>query len=223
MSEKPVGWVDPNVVEGPGKEFLKVEGGKTARVKLLALPTYARVHFIPDIGFVRSFSEHNEETGEIIKAGVDVELLGKDPQVTYMAPVLVYDTDAAGNVLAASPKDAGFRIMLWTYYTPTQRQIFKLACEWGGDELMGKDLLIEGIKRGQYVNLNVSVAAKDSFASKVGMADRVEKLWKVYRYRDIDKFIARTMTEEEFREAIGSPLDASAPKSAANPTQKVKR
>jgi hypothetical protein len=215
-------WIDPTKVEGPSKEFYKVEAGKTARAFLLDRPVFARVHFITGTGFVRTLSEYDDETGKRLTDGVDIELMGKEPQVVYMAPIVVFDTDSKGSIGSRKPANVPFKIYLWSYYKSTQQQIFDLVSEWG-PEFETKDLLIAGVKSGRYVNTDVQVAAKNTLTQAPGLKEAIEQARGVYQYKDIERWIARTLTEDEFRQALNvadAPATQSPPASAASKIKK---
>jgi len=204
-------WADPRNLGISDRTFFKAEDGKTRRIHLMGDPVRAHVQWIDGIGHIHSFCEFKDVKGTLVlqKDGIDVELLGKDPQLVWMVPVLVYDTDKKGQIGNRKAEDVGYEFMLWSFYANDYRRLFGIVTEWGIDEFNKKDILISGVKKGKYVNADINVAAKNALCLQSGMKDRVETEFAVYQYRDAEKWIARRITEDEFREAVDKMAEQS--------------
>jgi len=198
-------WTDPRNLGISDRSFFKPEDGKTKRIKLLDIPTRARAQFIQGMGFVHTLCEYTNNNGVEIKVkdGIDVELTGKEPQVIWMAPVLVYNTDNKGQIGNRKVENVEYEFQLWTFYKDTYRRLFQLIAEWGEEAFSERDILITGVKRGLYLNTDIAVSAKTAICLHPTIRDRVEAEFATYEYRDIDRWIARTLNEEQMIEAIG--------------------
>lgn len=197
-------WVDPKSLGVAQREFFKPEAGKTARIHLMTPPARAFAHFINGQGFVRTLSEYTvDQYGNTrrTKDGPDIKLIGKDPQLIFCAPVLVYETDGKGAVL--DPKNPKFEFRIWQFYAREYSTLFGLATEYG-EEFAQKDLLVGGEKSGKYVKTTVQVAAKDAICLSPKIRERVEAEFGIYPYRNPEKEIARTMTAVEMEKVLES-------------------
>lgn len=197
-------WTDPKRLGISDKAFFKAEDGKTKRIKLLGDPVRAHVQYVPGLGFIHTHCVYKNVKGTLVlkDEGLDMELLGKEPQLVWMVPVLVYDTDKKGQVGKRKAKDIDYEIQLWTFYATDYKKLYGMVVEWGVDEFAEKDLLVTGTKKGRYINSDISIAAKTALCLQPGMKDRVESEFSAYPYRNTKKWIARTVTEDELSEAV---------------------
>ncbi len=209
-------WTDPRSLGISDRTFFKAEDGKTRRIYLMADPIRAHVQFVPGLNFIHTFSTFENRNGTLVmtEEGLDMELLGKEPQLMWMVPVLVYDTDKSGQL---SGKKVDYEFQLWSFYTNDYRRLYEIVTEWGVDEFKQKDLLITGVKKGRFINATISIAAKTAVCLRSGLKERVLSEFAAYQYRDAKRWIARTVTEEELREAVGK-MEAQPQGSVRNAT-----
>jgi hypothetical protein len=198
------GWRDPKELGVSEKAFFKAEDGKIRRIHIMAEPVMAHVQFVQGLGFVHSFCEYEEVNGTMLlkTPGLDMELMGKEPQRVWMMPVLVYDTDKKGVITAKDPSKIEYEFQLWTVYEPQYKRLFDFVREYGVEEFSQKDILVSGVKRGQYVNADLSIGAKDAVCLDPKIRAKVEAAFRGYQFRDTSRWIARTITEDELREAL---------------------
>jgi hypothetical protein len=216
-------WADPKNLGINDRSFFKPEDGKTRRIKLMGDPVRAHVQYVKELGFIRSFTEYKDVNGVLIleNEGLDMELLGKEPQLMWMVPVLVYDTDKKGSVGNKKPANIEYEFQLWSFYAADYKKLFGMVMEWGIDDFNKKDILVTGIKKGRYLNAELAIAAKDAVCLQAGIKERVETEFAAYQYRDANKWIARTVTEDELQEAVGvNGATGSAPKGSASQATK---
>lgn len=197
-------WVDPRSLGVSERAFFRPEDGKTKRIKLMGNPFRAHVQFITGLGFVHTFCKYEDRNGTLVLTdeGLDMELLGKEPQLMWQVPVCVYDTDKKGQVGNKKPSDISYEFQLWGFYANDYKRLYQMVVEWGVEEFNEKDLLVTGIKKGKYINADFNVAAKTALCLQKGLKERVEAEFAAYQYRDASKWIARKITEDELREAI---------------------
>jgi len=197
-------WVDPRTLGISDRAFFKPEDGKTKRIKLMADPVRAHVQFIPEVGMIHTFCKYEDVNGTLIlrEEGLDMTLLGREPQLMWMVPVLVYETDKKGQVNGRKAENIEYEFQLWGFYAQDYKRLYQMVNEWGLDEFNRKDLLITGTKRGRYINADIDIAAKTALCLQNGMKTRVETEFAAWQYRDASRWIARKITEEELREAV---------------------
>jgi len=197
-------WADPRTLGISDRSFFKPEDGKTKRIKLMGDPVRAHVQFVPDLGMIHTFCEYKDVKGSLVlqKEGLDVALLGKEPQLTWMVPVLVYETDKNGQVGNKKAENIEYAFQLWGFYAMDYKRLYQMVTEWGLDEFNRKDLLITGTKRGKYINADIDIAAKSALCLQNGLKARVEAEFAAWQYRDASRWIARTVTEQELRDAV---------------------
>ena len=202
-------WADPKNLGLTDKAFFKPEDAKTHRVHLMAPPVRAHVQFVNGLGFIRTLSEYEERNGtEIcVTPGRDVELLGKEPMLMWMAPVLVYETDKKGQV--SNPSEFNYEFQLWSFYATDYKRLYGMVVEWGEDEFNGKDLLVTGVKKGKYINADLALAAKTALCLGPAVRADIESAFAGYQFRDVDRWIARTVTEEELEDAVSKMEQAA--------------
>lgn len=196
-------WADPRNLGETDRVFFKPEEGKTKRIKLMGPPVRAHVQFIQGLGFIRSHSEYTMKGDmlTLVNHGLDVELTGKEPQLMWMVPVLVYETDKSGQIGRKKAENIEYEFQLWSFYVVDYKRLRGMVIEWGEEDFNRKDLLITGKKNGKYTNSDIAIAAKEALCLQDGMNERVDAEFAGYKYRDAEKWIARTVTEEELREA----------------------
>lgn len=197
-------WADPKTLGVSDRTFFKPEDGKTKRIKLMAPPVRAHVQYVRGLGFIRTFCKYENRKGTLVltEQGLDMELLGKEPQLLWMVPVCVYDTDKKGQIGTKKPANVDYEFQLWSFYANDYKRLYAMVTEWGIDEFNEKDLLITGSKKGKYINIDIAIAAKTALCLQAGLKDRVEAEYAGYKYADGEKSIARTVTEAEFEEAV---------------------
>lgn len=195
-------WADPTKLGLTDRAFFKAEDGKTKRIKLMAPPVRAHVQFVPGLGFIHTLSDYEERNGTMVckKQGLDVELLGKEPMLMWMTPVLVYETDKKGQI--SNPNNFSYEFQLWSFYGSDYKRMYNMVVDHGEEEFNSKDLLVTGVKKGKYVNAELSLAAKNALCLNSAVADEIESAFSAYQFRDVGRFIARTVTEEELTEAV---------------------
>lgn len=205
-------WADPKTLGISDRAFFKAEDGKTKRIHLMTAPVRAHVQYVQDLGFIRTFCEYEVVNGTLVlrEEGLDMELLGKEPQLMWMVPVIVYDTDKTGQISKGTKlADVEYEFQLWSFYSQDFRKLFGMVTEWGEEEFNQKDLLITGVKKGRYVNADINVAAKNALCLQNGLKKRVETEFSAYQYRDAERWIAREVTEDELREAVAKLTKAA--------------
>jgi len=199
------GWTDPRELGVSNRVFFKPEDGKTKRVHLMipGNPETALVQFVQGLGYIHTFctTEKLPRGLRINSDGLDFELLGKEPVRLYMAPVLVYDTDKHGQIAGKKTDGVGYEFQLWSFYQRDYDRLRAMSIEWG-EEFANKDLLITGKKSGAYLNADIAIASKSAVCLQKGLIDQVEAEFAGYQFRDASRWIARTVTEAELREAI---------------------
>ena len=197
-------WADPRALGISDRSFFKPEDGKTKRIHLMGDPVRAHVQYVAGLGFIRSFCEYEDVKGSLVlrKEGVDMELLGKEPQLMWMVPVCVYETDKKGQVGNKKAENIEYEFQLWSFYATDYKRLYGMVVEWGYEEFVKKDLLVTGQKKGRYINADFAIAAKTALCLGKGMKERVEAEFAAYQYRDANRWIAREVTEDELREAI---------------------
>lgn len=197
-------WADPRSLGVNERVFFKPEDGKTKRIKLMGNPARAHVQYVAGLGMIHTFCKYVNKNGALFlrEQGIDMDLLGKEPQLIWMVPVLVYDTDKKGQLGTKKPKDVEYEFQLWSFYANDYKKLYGMVVEWGENEFSEKDLLVTGVKKGKYVNADFNVAAKTAVCLQAGMRDRVEAEFSAYQYRDATRWIAREVTEDELREAL---------------------
>lgn len=195
-------WADPKNLGLTDKAFFKPEDAKTHRVHLMAPPVRAHVQFVNGLGFIRTLGEYEERNGSeiCVTPGRDVELLGKEPMLMWMAPVLVYETDKKGQVNNAS--EFSYEFQLWSFYATDYKRLYGMVVEWGEEEFNSKDLLVTGVKKGKYINADLALAAKTALCLGSNVRDEIESAFASYQFRDVERWIARTVTEEELEDAV---------------------
>lgn len=197
-------WADPRSLGVSDRAFFKPEDGKTKRIHLMGDPVRAHVQFVNGLGFIRTMCKYEDVNGTLVlrKEGLDMELLGKEPQLMWMVPVCVYDTDKKGQVGNKKPENIEYEFQLWSFYATDYKRLYSIVVEWGYDEFNSKDLLVTGTKKGKYVNADFQLAAKEALCLQPGLKERIDGEFAAYQYRDAERWIARTVTEEELREAV---------------------
>jgi hypothetical protein len=197
---------------------LKLEEGTKYRIKLMVEePTFALMHYIQGAGYVRSFAEYEMRKGtvHITKDGLDMTLLGKDPTLYYSIPVLVYEVDKKG----APVKNGELEFKLWSFTSQTGSALAAIHAEWG--DLTKVDLTFTGKKQGKGVTPDNISAAKDCLALKNPTAKAVTEEWELFKFKEVDRFMGRTLTEEEFIKAVGAmPTEDQ---TDANPKNQIKK
>lgn len=218
MTETENQWIDPALLGVNERAFFKPEDGKTFRLHLMSIPARAHVQFVAGLGFIHTLSRYSTKNGVMIceEAGLDVELLGREPMLMWMCPVLVYSTDKKGSIGTTKPENVEYEFKLWSFYSNDYRKLFNLAAEYG-DEFSNKDILITGRKSGKYVNTEIVVAARDAICLLPPIKAKVEAQFSAYKFRDASQHIARTVTEAELRDAVDA-IEAT----AGHATGKVK-
>jgi len=202
-------WVEPRQLGVSERNFFKPEDGKTKRIKLMAQPVRAHVQYVKGMGFIRTLCEYEDRQGTLVMKteGADVKILGKEPQLIWMVPVLVYDTDKKGQVGNKKPENIDYDFQLWSFYANDYKRLYGMVVEWGIDEFNEKDLLVTGKKSGKYINADFNVAAKTALYLQPGMKERVDAEFASYQYSDVERWIARVVTEDELLEAVGVDTD----------------
>ncbi|MFA7286939.1 MAG: hypothetical protein WC052_04750 [Patescibacteria group bacterium] len=195
-------WADPRTLGISDRSFFKPEDGKTKRIHLMGDPVRAHVQYVQGLGFIKSFCQYENRNGAqvMVEQGIDVDLLGREPQMLWMVPVLVYDTDKKGQVGGK----VEYEFQLWSFYANDYKRLYTMVTEWGRGEFMRKDLLVTGTKKGKYINADFNVAAKDALCLAPGVCERVEAEFSAYQYRDANRWIARDVTEDELRAAVAN-------------------
>lgn len=207
MSEKQKtdnAWADPRNLGISDKVFFKPEDGKTRRIKLMGDPVRAHVQWVPGLGFIKSKCRYEDVKGSLIlrEEGLDMELLGKEPQLMWMVPILVYDADKNGQLGNKKPANIEYEFQLYSFFGNDYKRLYNMVIEWGIKEFNEKDLLVTGVKKGKYVNADINVAAKTAVCQLPGMKERVEAEFAAFQYRDANRWIAREVTDDELREAV---------------------
>lgn len=183
---------------GVGDErFLALKPDESYRIFLLEEPTFAVAQFLSGVGFIRTLSKYEWKNGKyvMIEVGADVELFGKDPQFIFCVPVVEYAKEFKS-------KKPEYKLKLWTFYERDARRLRELAVEW--DELTNNDVIITTRKQGKYTAADFGVA-KEAFIKTVsGLEERIREEFAVWRYRDVDKQIAATVTEDQLREQFAA-------------------
>jgi hypothetical protein len=197
-------WADPRSLGVSDRAFFKPEDGKTKRIHLMGDPVRAHVQYVQGLGFIHTMCEYEDVRGTLVlrEEGLDMQLLGKEPQLMWMVPVVVYDTDKKGQVGNKKPENIEYEFQLWSFYATDYKRLYNMVVEWGYDEFNEKDLLVTGQKKGRYINADFAIAAKKALALQPGLKERIEAEFAAYQYRDAERWIARTVTEEELREAV---------------------
>ncbi len=197
-------WADPKKLGVSDRVFFKPEAGTTRRIKLMAPPTRAHVQYVDGLGFIHTFCEYEDRKGTLVlkEQGIDMELLGKEPQLLWLVPVVVYDTDKKGQIGSKKAENVEYEIQLWSFYANDYKRLHAMVIEWGIDEFDEKDLLITGTKKGRYINIDIAIAAKKALCLQPGLQEKVDAEFAGYKYRDGEKSIARRVTEAEFEEAV---------------------
>ncbi len=224
MNDNPTtGWVDPRAVGESDKAFFKAEDGKTKRIFLMTPPVHARAQFVQGAGFVHTFCQYEEVNGvqRLKEVGLDMELLGQEPQNIWMVPVCVYDTDKKGSIGNRKPENVDFEFQLWTIYPRDYGKLFDMAMEWG-DEFSQKDILVTGKKNGRYINADLNVAAKNAIYLNPKLKEQIDAQFAAYKFRDVSKQIARTLTETEFRELVAKNEGETSSTASADPNALTK-
>lgn len=203
MEEAQQAWADPKSLGISDRSFFKPEDGKTKRIKLLKDPVRAYVQFVNGMGFVHTLCDIDDKTGmPIFDGSIDEKLFGREPQMVWMAPVLVYDTDKKGQVGNTKAKNIEYEFQLWTFYATDYKRLYQMVVEWGIDEFNEKDLLVTGTKKGKYINADIAIAAKKALYLQPELKERVDADFATYPYKDTERWIARDATEDEIREAL---------------------
>ena len=202
-------WVDPSKLGLGNRAFFKPEAGKTHRIHLMGKPAYAHVQFLGKGGAVKSFSTYEIDANgneTQLEAGLDEELLQREPQQLWCVPVLVYSSNNKGVVLAKNPSDIEYEFKLWSFSKGNYRKLYNLAAEYG-DDFSNKDLLVTG-GEGQFPRAEIVVAAQNALSLNSKIAGTIESEFAGYKFKDANRWMAREMTEDEFRDAIASMDDA---------------
>lgn len=189
--------VDKNV---KGTKRFKPEAGKTFRIKLMANnPEVEFAQYVEGLGFIKTFSKVEVKKGAMLitEPGLDVELLNKDPQLMFHLPIAVYlGADSETGQLKKGQKSE-IEYQIWSFYGTDAKKLATVAGEW--DDLTKVDLLIKGEKKGKWVNSTVT-------PSKLCGADWLEDLIPDFAFtpyaKDITKFMAREVSEDDFKEAV---------------------
>jgi hypothetical protein len=196
-------WIDPSKLGVSERAFFKPEENKTFRIHLMAVPTRAHVQYIPGLGYIKSLSTYKMENGaEVLdEAGLDVELLNREPMLMWCVPVLVYSTNTKGVLTTKDPSEIEYEFKLWSFYAADYRKLYQMAAEYG-DDFLNKDLLVSGVKRGKWINAEFTVSAQNAACLNSKIKAQVESEFRAYKFKDAKEFIARTVTEDELRTAI---------------------
>lgn len=201
MSE--MNWEDVNKNSG-GVERFKPEAGKTSRIKLMrSNPEVEFVQYLPDLGYFKTFSKVENVNGRLVitEDGIDVIKMNKQPMLMYVVPIAIYlDADRNGGLQKSKKSEIQFA--LWSFYGPDAAKLSPIYNEWG--DLTKIDLIVKGVKRGRYINADIN-PSKDCGATWIkGM----EKEYEATPFaRDLSKFVARAVTEEEFLDAVSKAAE----------------
>lgn len=207
-----IGWDGLSQLGVASKEFFKPEDGKTARVRILSKGFhYARVQYIPGFGYFKTLSKYDTDkfgNMKMIEAGIDVELLGKDPALMFCLPVIVYDTNKSGGVTFKTADAAEYTFKLWSFYERDATRLAAIAAEWG--DLSKIDLIVTGEKSGKYVNAVINPANGCVCKDIKGLDEQVMAEFEAWKFRDVEKWIAREVTEKEVQDAVAKMENSSA-------------
>lgn len=202
-------WVDPSKLGLGNRAFFKPEAGKTHRIHLMSKPAYAHVQFLDKGGAIKSFSTYKIDANgnEIqLEAGLDEEILQKEPQQLWCVVVLVYSTNSKGVVTAKNPLEIEYEFKLWSFSKGNYRKLYNLAAEYG-DDFANKDLLVTG-GEGQFPRAEIVVAAQNALSLNPKISETIESEFASYKFRDASRWMAREMTESEFRDAVAAAGDS---------------
>jgi len=177
------------------ERFLVLKPDETYRVYFLEDPTFAVAQFLSNVGFVHTLCKYEWKNGKyvMVETGADVELFGRDPQFIFCVPVVEY-------AKKFNSKKPEYKLKLWTFYERDARRLRELALEW--DELVNNDVIITTRKQGRYTAADFGVAKEAFIKTTPKLEERIREDFAVWRYRDVGKQIAVTMTEEQLREHI---------------------
>ena len=180
-----------------------MKDGETARIAILeAEPYMDYVHYKPETGTFICLGEKDFDRNgvyRLIDSGVCCEIIGESGKPQYCLPVLRYDTNSKGKI-NGTPKTAEFELMLWTFPQAVANMLDSAMSEY---DAKAQDWLITVKKQGQWMNISSVVPAKDSFHNKTGMKKRVQDAYETWSCKDVEKNMARPLTEDQITEMLG--------------------
>lgn len=191
-------WTDPINDRG---DYFKPEVGKKYRVHLLRVPYGKRLHFISGVGFVHSDSEWSPDNKKCVERGEIDNYMSKDPDMRYLAPIVVYDTDKQGQISGPASK-VDFSIQNYSMPKSAYQQLFDLSIEWGAD-LFKQDLILTVAQSGTMVYVDtITVASKGALSSDPTLRKRIMDEYDEDKYQQVDsitKLLGQTLTLEELQ------------------------
>lgn len=205
-------WYDPAEAGQNSLDFLKAEPGKVTRVKLMTKPHREYCSYIKQnkVGWMQTLTEYEIVDGRYreVKPGFDQELTGESCVPRYIVPVIVYDVKSDGTLgKKTDVEDIEFKFALWSMSFPIYERLFKQFKQWG-DAIFEHDLLLTGVKKGEFVFFDDVSVAPEAFALDDDLSDKVNRDWENYKFREsfVDK-VARVMTVEELKDATSGKKD----------------
>ena len=198
-------WFDPAEAGQTGLEWLKAEPGSVTRIKLMAKPhrEYCSYVKLNKIGFVQTLTEYKiDDNGRYreITPGLDQELTGEPPTPRYIVPVIVYDVKSDGTLPKKTAiEDLDYKFKLWSMSFATYERLYKQFVQWG-PKLLDHDLLLNGVKKGDFVFFDDISVAPEALCMNEEIEDKVDGDWVSYKYREnFGEKVGKLLTEKELQ------------------------
>jgi hypothetical protein len=200
-------WSDPINDRG---DYFKPEYGSKYRIHLLRVPYGKRMHYVQGVGFIHSDSQWSEDNKKCEERGELDNYIAKDPDMRYLAPIVVYQTDQKGQTSGPASK-VSFTIQIWSMPKTAYQQLFDLSIEWG-KALFEQDLILTVDKKGTMVFIDtITVASKGALSNDASLGKFIKAEYDEDKFQNVellDKMLGQTLTLEEFTSKLDGADDS---------------